>query len=76
MMSSAGVTMPPQGTAEVPLVSEESVGLLDSSGKPGAKLKDLVMALNRLKVPAPKMIDLIETMHRTGRIGGKLIYEE
>lgn len=70
------VQPPPQGTPEAPLLDETNVAALDTTGKSPARLKDLVAALNRLKVPAERMIDLVETMHRTGRIHGRLIYED
>jgi len=70
------VQPPAQGTPEAPLVTENNVAAFDTTGKSPAKLKDLVAALNRLKVPADRMIDLVETMHRTGRIHARLIYED
>lgn len=79
--SQAGMTIqttqpPPLGTPDAPVVNDENVAALDSTGQGSAKLKDLVAALNRLKVAPARMIDLVETMHRTGRIHGKLVYEE
>jgi len=75
-MSIQTMEPPPAGTPEAPVVNESMVASLDSSARPGAKLNDLVASLNRLRVPADKMIDLIETMHRTGRVHGRLVYED
>ncbi|MCK6485012.1 MAG: flagellar basal body P-ring protein FlgI [Phycisphaerae bacterium] len=70
------VQPPFDGTPENPVVTESTVAKLDVSGRPSAKLNDLVAALNRLRVPAERMIDLVETMHRTGRIHARIVYED
>jgi hypothetical protein len=67
---------PPQGTPDAPVVTTDNFALLDTSGRKSAKLTDLLAALNRLRVPAGKTIDLIETMSRSGHIHARLIYEE
>ncbi|MEE8170107.1 MAG: flagellar basal body P-ring protein FlgI [Phycisphaerae bacterium] len=66
----------PSGTPEEPVVTEMMVAALDTTGRKSAKLQDLVAALNRLHVSADRLIDLVETMHRTGRIHARLIYED
>jgi flagellar P-ring protein FlgI len=45
--------------------------------KPGrAKLKDVVDALNQLNVPAKDIIEIIEELHRSGKITGKLVIQD
>jgi flagellar P-ring protein precursor FlgI len=45
--------------------------------KPGrAKLKDVVDALNQLNVPAKDIIEIVEQLHRSGKITGKLVIQE
>ncbi len=41
----------------------------------GAKLQDLVNALEQLKVPAPDRITIVKELYKTGMLHAKLIVE-
>lgn len=67
----------PKPTPEQPLVEEQyavAVSAPDRKGK--AKLKDVVDALNQLNVPAKDIIDIVEELHRSGKVTGKLVIQE
>jgi len=55
--------------------AEGFVGL-DPQKQGGAKLADLLDALNQLKVPAEDRITIIEELHKTGKLHARLIVEE
>ncbi len=57
---------PPKGNRFVPV---------DTATKPTAKLKNLVEALNALKVPAEDIIVIIKGIERDGKLHGTLIVE-
>jgi flagellar P-ring protein precursor FlgI len=48
---------------------------VDSAAKPAAKLKNLVEALNGLKVPADDIVTIIKGIERDGKLHGVLIVE-
>ena len=54
--------------------TKEAVGL-DTTNQGGAKLQDLVAALDALKVPAEDRIDIIKELYQTGKIHAKLIID-
>lgn len=70
-------TIPPvEPTVENPLIREEHVATMGTLGRRGAKLQELVDKLNQLNVSAGDIIEIVENLHRTGKIRGKLVYRE
>jgi flagellar P-ring protein precursor FlgI len=65
----------PVPTARTPVVSTKDVIALDTSNAGGAKLQDLINALDQLKVPVQDRIDIIKELHKTGKLHAKLIVE-
>jgi len=57
------------------LVKQEFVGL-DPNRKGGARLADLLEALNRLQVPAPDKIAIIDQLKKTGKLYATMIEEQ
>jgi len=69
------VMPPPTPSARNPLVSTRTAVALDTTNQGGAKLQDLVAALDALKVPAEDRIDIIKELYKTGKIHAKLILD-
>lgn len=71
------MTMPePRPTEQNPLLKESFAAPLDTENRGGPKLQELVDKLNQLNVPAREIISIIENLYRTGKIRGKLVYQE
>ncbi len=66
----------PGGTPDNPKIIEKDFVALDPQKKGGARLSDLVDALNQLRVPAPDRITIIEQLHKTGKLHATLIVED
>jgi len=49
---------------------------LDPQRRGGTRLTDLLQALEQLKVPAKDQIEIIEELHRTGKLHARLIAED
>lgn len=65
-----------QPTPENPkLVKQEFIGV-DPGRKGGSKLADLLEALNRLQVPAPDKIAIIDQLRKTGKLYATVIEEQ
>jgi flagellar P-ring protein precursor FlgI len=75
-MTISTVQPPPVPTPDAPITEEHSVAVIDPAGRGGARLKDLVDALNALHLPARDLIAIIEELKRSGKLHGKLIVEE
>ncbi len=58
-----------------PIVTSKQVVPLDTTNTGGAKLQDLVTALDQLKVPAEDRITIIKELHKSGKLHAKLITE-
>ena len=58
-----------------PQIKTTDVVALDTIGDGGAKLKDLINALDQLKVPIQDRIDIIKELYKTGKLHAKLIVE-
>lgn len=58
-----------------PVVSSKEVIALDTTNAGGAKLQDLVSALEQLKVPAEDRITIVKELHKTGKLHAKLVVE-
>jgi flagellar P-ring protein precursor FlgI len=69
---------PPAGTPDDPVINEEHVASIESPKKDhgGARLQELVDALNQLNVPSKDIIEIIENLHRLGKVTGKLVIVE
>ena len=66
---------PPIPTTTDPVVTTKSAVSLDTTNEGGAKLQDLVNALDQLKVPAEDRITIIEELYDTGKLHAKLVIE-
>jgi flagellar P-ring protein precursor FlgI len=69
------VTPPPTPTARTPVVTSKDLITLDTTNTGGAKLQDLVNALDQLKVPAEDRITIVKELYKTGKLHAKLITE-
>lgn len=65
----------PVPTPRSPVVRNKDVVALDTTSAGGAKLQDLVGALEQLKVPAEDRITIVKELHKTGKLHAKLIVE-
>jgi len=70
------VTPAPQPSQTNPKVEQKYFVGLDPHKRGGAKLSDLLDALNLLKVPVQDRITIIEELYKTGKLHAKLIVEE
>jgi flagellar P-ring protein FlgI len=61
---------------EVPQLVEQDFIPIDPARKGGARLADLVDALNQLRVPAQDRITIIEQLHRIGKLHANLVVED
>ena len=69
-------TVPPiKPTPEAPQAQEQRFVAVDPENKGGAKLRDLVDALNLLRVPVEDRITIIQKMHENGQLHATLIVE-
>jgi flagellar P-ring protein precursor FlgI len=69
------VLPPPQPTTRNPQVIENGFVALDPGNQGGAKLQDLVNALDQLKVPSDDRISIVKELHKTGKLHAKLIVQ-
>lgn len=67
------VTPAPVPTPRTPVVTEKHAVALDPGNQGGAKLKDLLDALDAIRVPAEQRINIIRQLHETGSLHAKLI---
>lgn len=65
----------PVPTPRTPVVRSQEIVALDTTNAGGAKLQDLVGALEQLKVPAEDRITIVKELHKTGKLHAKLIVE-
>ena len=65
----------PVPTPRNPVVTSRDVIAIDTVSQGGAKLQDLVAALEQLKVPAEDRITIIKKLHKIGKLHAKLIIE-
>ncbi len=65
----------PVPSARNPAMVTKDVVSLDPSNQGGAKLQDLVAALDQLKVPAEDRITIVKELYKTGKLHAKLIVE-
>jgi flagellar P-ring protein precursor FlgI len=69
------ITPPPVPSARNPQVVVKDVIGVDTTNEGGAKLQDLVAALDAIKVPAEDRIEIIKELYKTGKLHAKLIME-
>jgi flagellar P-ring protein precursor FlgI len=69
------ITPPPVATPRTPVVEQRDFVAMDPLNQGGAKLRDLLTALDQLKVPATDRIYIIKQLHETGKLHAKLIVE-
>jgi flagellar P-ring protein precursor FlgI len=65
----------PVGTPRAPVVTNKELVAIDTTNAGGAKLQDLVAALEQLKVPASDRITIVKELYKTGKLHAKLIVE-
>jgi len=65
----------PAGQPAEPTPGVGFVGLMDQQTRQPQKLKQLVDALNQLKVPTTDVIDILKDLHRAGKLHAELITE-
>ena len=65
----------PVPTPRTPVVTEKGAIALDTTAQGGAKLQELLNALDAIKVPAEDRIEIIKELHKTGKLHAKLIVE-
>lgn len=65
----------PVPTPARPVTNTRDVVALDTTQQGGAKLQDLVNALDQLKVPSEDRIAIVKELHRIGKLHAKLIVE-
>jgi len=65
----------PVATPRTPVIRTKEVIPLDTTARGGAKLQDLVNALEQLKVPAEDRIVIVKELYKTGMLHAKLIVE-
>jgi flagellar P-ring protein precursor FlgI len=56
------------------IVTKEAIPV-DTTNQGGAKLQDLVNALDAIKVPAPDRIAIVKELYKTGKLHAKLVTE-
>lgn len=65
----------PVPTARTPQVTQQTSVPLETGQQGGAKLQDLVTALEQLKVPADDRINIVRELHKSGKLHAKLIVD-
>ena len=65
----------PTPTARTPQVTEHRAIPIDPGLQGGAKLQELVDALDLIKVPSEDRITIVKELHKTGKLRAKLILE-
>lgn len=63
----------PVPTARAPVTGTKNSVALDTTQRGGARLQDLALAFDQLKVPAEDRIYIVKDLYRTGKLHAKLI---
>ena len=66
----------PDGSVPVPPIEQQDFVALDRARERLGHVKDLLEALNRLKVPFKDRVSILEEVHRAGRLHARILYEE
>lgn len=69
------ISPPPTPTPRTPVTTERTIVKLDTTGAGGAKLQELIDALEVLRVPAEDRITIVKELHKSGKLHAKLITE-
>ncbi|MCC6238692.1 MAG: flagellar basal body P-ring protein FlgI [Phycisphaerales bacterium] len=69
------ITPTPVPSPRFPTVTLKQTVAVDTTGQGGAKLRDLVDALDQLKVPASERITIVKELYKSGKLHAKLIIE-
>ena len=75
-MTITTVSPAPQATPRTPLTTSKTSVPLETGTQGGARLQDLVNALEQLKVPVEDRITIVEELYKTGKLHAKLIEEQ
>src|SRR4051794_8109515 len=67
------IAPPPIPTPRSPVITDKNAIALDTTNQGGAKLQELLNALDAIKVPAEDRIAIIKELHKTGKLHAKLI---
>jgi flagellar P-ring protein precursor FlgI len=70
------VLPPPVPTPRTPIITDKQTVALDTSSQGGARLQDLVNALEQLKVPIEDRIAIVRELYNSGKLHAKLIEEQ
>ncbi len=62
------------GTIPRPAIEQHNFAALDARQNRQPNVRDLLEALNRLKVPFKDRVSILEEIHRAGKLHGKLLY--
>ncbi|MDB5304641.1 MAG: Flagellar P-ring protein FlgI, partial [Phycisphaerales bacterium] len=65
----------PVATPRTPVITTKDTVALDTGNQGGARLQDLVNALEQLKVPVEDRITIVKELYNTGKLHAKLIEE-
>ena len=66
----------PDGATPKPAFEQQDFVALDAARKREPNVKDLLEALNRLKVSFTNRVAILEDIHRAGKLHASLMYEE
>jgi flagellar P-ring protein precursor FlgI len=80
VISQAGLTVTvanplPDGTTVKPAFAQHEFIALDNEAQRLPNVRDLLEALNRLKVPFRDRVSILEEIHRAGKLHARLMYE-
>ncbi len=80
VISQAGLTVTvanplPDGTVSKPALAQHEFIALDNEAQRLPNVRDLLEALNRLKVPFRARVSILEEIHRAGKLHARLMYE-
>jgi flagellar P-ring protein precursor FlgI len=69
------IAPPPVPTPRSPLITDKEAIAIDTTNQGGAKLQELLNALDAIKVPAEDRIAIIKELYKTGKLHAKLVVE-
>ena len=80
IVSQAGMTITvanalPDGTVPLAATTQQRFVGVEAGAKAGAKVGELLEALNRLDVPFEKRVSILEEIHRAGKLHAPILYE-
>jgi len=80
VVSQLGLTItvanpPPNGTVPQPALEQQDFVALDLEKDRSPNVRDLLQALNQLKVPFADRVSILEEIHRAGKLHARLMYE-